>query len=96
MTHHSAQDVAALASIPGMRVYLPSDRHQTRVLAEALINDGKAAYLRTGRNAVEDVYSAEEIPFQMDRATTVTEGDDVAVIACGEMVLAAKQAAERL
>ena len=30
MTHHSAQDIAAMSAIPGMRVYLPSDRHQTR------------------------------------------------------------------
>ena len=30
MSHHSAQDIAALASVPNMRVYLPSDRHQTK------------------------------------------------------------------
>ena len=37
MTHHSATDIADMASIPGMRVYLPSDRFQTRKLMEALI-----------------------------------------------------------
>ena len=26
MSHHSAQDIAAMAAIPNMRVYLPSDR----------------------------------------------------------------------
>ena len=39
MTHHSAQDIAAMSAIPGMRVYLPSDRHQTRRLFEALLQD---------------------------------------------------------
>ena len=29
MSHHSAQDIAAMSSIPNMRVYLPSDRFQT-------------------------------------------------------------------
>jgi transketolase len=29
MSHHSVQDIAAMSSIPNMRVYLPSDRHQT-------------------------------------------------------------------
>ena len=29
MSHHSAQDIAAMAAIPNMRVYLPSDRFQT-------------------------------------------------------------------
>ena len=50
MSHHSAQDIAAMAAIPNMRVYLPSDRHQTRHLIEALLKDNKPAYIRTGRN----------------------------------------------
>ena len=37
MSHHSAQDIAAMSAIPNMRVYLPSDRHQTRKLVEALL-----------------------------------------------------------
>ena len=56
MTHHSAQDIAAMSAIPGMRVYLPSDRHQTRKLFEALLQDTQTAYIRLGRNPVEDVY----------------------------------------
>ena len=55
MTHHSAQDIAAMSAIPGMRVYLPSDRHQTRKLFEALLQDDQTAYIRLGRNPVEDV-----------------------------------------
>ena len=39
MSHHSAQDIAAFASVPNMRVYLPSDRFQTRHLMEALLED---------------------------------------------------------
>ena len=95
MTHHSAQDIAALASIPNMRVYLPSDRFQTKALMEHLLEDEKPAYIRVGRNPVEDVYE-ENIPFKMDEATVVSEGKDVTIIACGEMVKAAKDAAEEL
>ena len=82
MSHHSAQDISAMSSIPGMRVYLPSDRHQTRKLMESLLQDEKCAYIRTGRNAVEDVYSEEDCPFEMDRATVVREGKDAVIIAC--------------
>ena len=32
MSHHSAQDIAAMSAIPNMRVYLPSDRFQTKCL----------------------------------------------------------------
>ena len=44
MSHHSAQDIAAMSAIPNMRVYLPSDRFQTAKLVEALLKDEKPAY----------------------------------------------------
>ena len=96
MSHHSAQDIAAMSAIPNMRVYLPSDRFQTKCLIEALLKDEKPAYIRVGRNAVEDIYSEEDCPFQMDKATVVCEGMDVAIIACGEMVKPAVDAAALL
>ena len=96
MSHHSAQDIAAMSAIPNMRVYLPSDRFQTRKLFEALLQDQKCAYIRVGRNAVEDVYTEEGCPFQMDKATLVRDGEDVLLVACGEMVRPAVDAAEIL
>lgn len=86
MSHHSAQDIAAFASVPGMRVYLPSDRFQTKKLIIELMKDNKPAYIRVGRNPVEDIYTEEHCPFEMDKATTLFKGDDLAIIACGEMV----------
>jgi transketolase len=96
MSHHSAQDIAAMSAIPNMRVYLPSDRHQTKKLIEALLKDTKPAYIRVGRNPVEDIYEEENTPFEMDKATVLKEGTDVAIIACGEMVRPALLAAEIL
>ena len=96
MTHHSAQDIAAMAAIPGMRVYLPSDRHQTRKLFQALLNDRKTANIRLGRNPVEDIYSEDDTPFIMDKATWLAQGEDVALIACGETVKPALDAAQLL
>ena len=96
MSHHSAQDIAAMSAIPGMRVYLPSDRHQTRKLFEALLRDQQTAYIRLGRNPVEDVYTEDDVPFAMDKATVLSEGGDVLLVACGEMVKPAKDAAALL
>mgnify|MGYP000071345399 FL=1 len=89
MSHHSAQDIAGMSSIPNMRVYLPSDRHQTACLVKALLKDEKPAYIRVGRNAVEDVYEEGKVPFVMDRANVLNrqeQGADVLIVACGEMV----------
>ena len=96
MSHHSAQDIAAMSAIPNMRVYLPSDRFQTAALIQALLKDNKPAYIRVGRNAVEDVYTEEDCPFELDRATWLRRGSDVAIIACGELVRPALDAAALL
>ena len=99
MSHHSAQDIAAMSAIPNMRVYLPSDRFQTEKLIENLLKDTKPAYVRVGRNPVEDIYTAENCPFEMDKATvhgSLDEENDVTIIACGEMVRPAVEAAAML
>lgn len=96
MSHHSAQDIAAMSAIPNMRVYLPSDRFQTAALIEALLKDDKPAYIRVGRNAVEDVYTGDDCPFELDRATWLRRGSDAAIIACGELVRPALDAAALL
>ena len=86
MTHHSATDIATMGSMPNMRVYLPSDRFQTEALIRSVLKDEKPAYIRIGRNAVEDVYEEGNVPFELDKATLVKDGTDVTIIACGELV----------
>lgn len=95
MTHHSCQDIAAFCALPDMRVYLPSDRFQTAHLVKALLQDEKPAYVRVSRSATEDIYD-ENMKFVLDKANVVKEGDDVTIIACGELVPYAQKAAEIL
>lgn len=96
MSHHSAQDIAAMSAIPNMRVYLPSDRHQTKCLTEALLQDDMPAYIRVGRNPVEDIYEEGAVPFEMGKATMLAEGEEVLIVACGEMVWPALNAVSLL
>lgn len=96
MSHHSAQDIAALSAIPNMRVYIPSDRFQTTKLVESLLQDELPAYIRVGRNPVDDIYREESCPFEMNKATKIGDGEDVVIVACGEMVHPAIEAAELL
>lgn len=75
MSHHSAQDIAAMSAIPNMRVYLPSDRFQTAKLIEELLKDEKPAYIRVGRNPVADIYGEGSCPFKLGKATVIFDGD---------------------
>ena len=93
MTHHSCQDFAAMSALTGMRVYVPSDRFQTKKLVEALLEDKDPAYIRVSRSATEDVYD-ENIKFELNKANVLGEGKDVLLVACGEMTPYAKKAME--
>lgn len=96
MSHHSAQDFAAMCALPNMRVYVPSDHRLTRRLMEALAEDERPAYIRVGRYPVEDIYKEEPLSFIMDRAVWLRRGTDIALIASGEMVYPALLAAKQL
>lgn len=96
MSHHSAQDIAALSAIPNMRVYLPSDRFQTSKLIEELLKDRLPAYIRVGRNPVEDIYHEDDCPFELNKAAVLQEGKDVLIVSCGEMVRPSYEAAQIL
>ncbi len=101
MTHHSCQDIAAMAALPDMRVYLPSDQYETRALMEALVEDEKPAYVRVSRSATPDVYdetfgTENGTAFTFDEAVRVSHGTDVLLVACGDMVPNAAAAAKLL
>lgn len=95
MTHHSLQDIAAIAAVPGVRVYLPSDRFQTKWLFDELCRDDEPAYIRLGRNPVEDIYN-EDTVFESGKAKLAKQGADVLIVACGEMVRLSLDAAYAL
>lgn len=73
-----------------------ADINAARKLVEALLKDEQGAYIRVGRNPVEDIYAEDDCPFEMNKATVLAEGTDVLLVACGEMVRPAKEAAELL
>ncbi|MFC5702000.1 transketolase family protein [Cohnella faecalis] len=96
MSHHSLQDFAVTRAIPGLAVVVPADRHETKKLTEALVQYEGGAYVRIGRNPVEDVYESEDYEFVIGQAVRMKEGGDLTIIAAGETVRVALDAAKLL
>lgn len=96
MSHHSLQDIAVMRAIPGIDIILPADRFETKHAIKALLSHKGPAYVRIGRNAVEDVYETEEYDFKIGKAVTLVEGQDLTIIATGEMVKVAVDSAAEL
>lgn len=93
MSHHSLQDLAVMRAIPGIQIVLPADRHETKKLIEAVQHTCEPIYIRIGRNPVPDVYPDDRYAFAIGKAVCLRDGTDVTIIAAGEMVRGALDAA---
>lgn len=96
MSHHSLQDLAVMRAIPGLQVMMPADRHEAKKMIEALVDYEHPVYVRIGRNPVEDSYLSDDYEFEIGKAVTMKEGNDLTVIATGETVRVALDTAEAL
>ncbi|MCL2035254.1 MAG: transketolase family protein [Oscillospiraceae bacterium] len=94
-THHSTHDLAVMRAIAGIEVYLPCDAAQTRAMTRSLASRAGGAYVRMGRGMVPDIYQ-KEAPFEPGKSNLLRNGGDLTIIAAGEMVYHAMEAAKRL
>lgn len=96
-THHSLQDLAITRALPNLEVYMPADQYQTAALFKYLAHSDKPAYIRIGKKQLRDVYSNEAEAFiEPGKGNIVRQGQDIALIAAGETVSVALDAAEKL
>ncbi len=94
-THQALEDMAIMRTLPNMMVICPADSIESRKATLALAKTGKPGYMRLSRDKVP-VITTNETPFEIGKAEVYKEGKDVAVIACGQMVYRALQAAHEL
>jgi len=93
----SIEDLAIYRTLPNMTVMHPCDASSTRALTKALVNHNSASYTRTVRNKTRQIYTNEEAnALEIGRFSVLTEGSDVAILACGVMVQEALDAADTL
>lgn len=92
-SQQSIEDVALACCLPGFTVAVPADEVATAALVRAAAEHYGPVYLRVGRPRVPKIYAPGE-RFSFGRAKTLSDGNDVTVIANGLMVSVACQAAE--
>ena len=94
-THHSLHDLAVLQAINNIDIVIPADNFETRAAVEAAISHPRPLYLRLGKKAMANLH-APGTPFIIGKAIQLCSGDDVALLATGETVEIAVQAADLL
>jgi transketolase len=94
-THQGTEDMGVMRTIPNMTVIMPADAVQTKKAVLAACEYNGPVFIRLTRDAVPVIYS-EKDPFEIGKANTLKTGTDVSIIAIGDMVSKALNAAETL
>jgi transketolase len=94
-SHHSLEDIATLRTIPNLTVVVPADAEETKQAVRAAIECDGPFYIRLSR-AESPVIFDSSYEFKLGKGTVLKDGDDAAIIAMGNMVAKALDAADVL
>jgi transketolase len=94
-THQATEDIAMMRSIPNMTVVVPADATAVPILLRQAIELDGPVYFRMGRNPVPVIYPPQ-VTLSIGKASILRHGDGILLVAAGNMVSTALQAADRL
>lgn len=94
-THHSLIDIAIMRALPDMVVIAPGDPLETKEAVKKTVEHQGPVYLRLAGSGEPNVH--QETPdFKIGKGILITEGDDISIIAFGNMLYSAKLAADKI
>lgn len=94
-THHSLHDLAALRAIHNLAIIVPADNFETREAVRAAGQSERPVFVRFGKAAMYDLPNSQT-RFEVGKAITLRDGNDVAFIGTGETVVHCFLAAAKL
>lgn len=94
-SHQAIEDMGVLRTLPNMTVIMPADYNSTKKLVREAANTYGPMYLRFTRDDVAQIYD-DDVEFKIGKAHMVQDGKDVAIIANGDTVVIAIEAAKML
>ncbi|RME43947.1 MAG: transketolase family protein [Caldilineae bacterium] len=95
VTHQAQEDISILRSLANSCVIAPADSPTTRQATWAAAEYDGPVYLSFTRDPVPMLFD-DDFPFEIGKAVTIRDGDDVTLIAMRDIVAQALVAAERL
>lgn len=94
-THQATEDIAIMRSLANMKVVIPASPNSTCKLTYAIADEPGPCYMRLGKDQAPELYPEDE-PFPIGGSKQLLDGTDATIIACGNMVWRAMEAARSL
>ena len=92
-THHSCEDIAFLRALPGMRIVCPADPYEVEGATAATLASEAPTYVRLGKKGEPAVHPGPP-EFEIGRAIELRSGTDTCVLATGNILPVALEAAD--
>ena len=94
-SHQAIEDLNLMCSLPGFTVIVPADAVETILAVKTAAVSKGPFYIRLCRPEVPVIYN-ENYQFNIGKANTLRTGSDITIIAIGQMVVQAIEAADNL
>jgi transketolase len=94
-THQALDEIALMRILPNMTVIVPCDAIEAYKATIASAEHKGPVYIRLGRNAAPIITKQEDV-FQIGKADTLRNGNDVTIIGCGHSLYEAIKASDAL
>ena len=94
-SHQGSEDMGILRTLPNMTIIMPADYHSTKKLVKAAAEHVGPVYLRFTKNPMPFIYE-DSVELVIGKANLLKEGKDVALIANGDVMSKAMDAAAEL
>ncbi len=94
-THQALEDLAVMRAMAGNVVLAPADPIATKALVKKMAEYDGPCYMRIGRDAVSQIYD-DSSDFSIGGSHKLRDGHSGAIIACGDRVHCALEAADVL
>ncbi|MBV9565681.1 MAG: transketolase [Bradyrhizobium sp.] len=95
-THHACEDITFLRAIPNMVVICPGDAFEVRAALAAAMRQDRPVYIRMGKKGEPVVHPGPLTDFEIGKAITVVDGNEVCLLSTGNMLPEAIEAAREL
>lgn len=94
-SHQGSEDMGVLRSLPNMTIVMPADFYSAKALVKAAAGLYGPVYLRFTKNSIPFIYD-ESVELTIGKANLLKDGNDIALIANGDIMSLAISAADQL
>lgn len=98
MSHHATEDIAIMRSLPNMKVFVPADAREAKMIVHKAAELESPCYIRLNKGGEPDIHKsdAELEDYKIGQAIQLRKGNDICLMSVGAITIEAIKAAQVL